>query len=175
MKKLMIAAAMAAMMGVAMAQAPSRPMRGPYGMETGSDPVARMAMNPKMAEKLNLTEEQTAKIREITKSSQESTKALRDKMRAAMEKQAEILKAEKVDEAAAMAAIDELFEVRKEMAKAQTKRIIQVKAILTPEQLAKAKEEMGKRMSGRPSRRGQNGEKRSKKAEKSAGESAAKE
>jgi len=171
MKKIMIAAAMAAMMGAAMAEGPARPPRGPHGGEAGVDPVARMVMNPKVAEKLGLSEEQIAKIREINKSSMESSKALREKMSAAMKKQAEILKAEKVDEAAAMAAIDELFEVRKEMAKAQTKRVIQVKAILTPEQLAKAKEEVEKRTAERPPRKGPKGEKKAKKAEKAEGKS----
>ena len=45
---------------------------------------------------------------------------------------------------AVMSAIDELFDLRKEMAKTQTKRVIAVKALLTSEQLEKAVEELRK-------------------------------
>ena len=41
-------------------------------------------------------------------------------------------------EAAVMAAIDELFDSRKEVSKAQARRSIAVKALLTPEQLEQA-------------------------------------
>ena len=57
-------------------------------------------------------------------------------------KQFELMKAEKVDEAAVMKAIDEVFELRKQMAKEQVRRVIEIKSILTPEQIAKAREEM---------------------------------
>ena len=57
-------------------------------------------------------------------------------------RQVELMKAEKVDEAAVMKAIDEVFELRKQMAKEQVKRVIEIKSILTPEQIAKAREEM---------------------------------
>ena len=43
-----------------------------------------------------------------------------------------------------MKAIDEVFELRKQMAKDQVRRVIEIKTILTPEQIAKAREEMKK-------------------------------
>ena len=67
-----------------------------------------------------------------------------------MEKQVELLKAEKIDEAAVMQAIDEVFEARKEIAKAQTKRTIEIRSILTPEQVTKALEAMRDLRSSRP-------------------------
>ena len=61
-----------------------------------------------------------------------------------------------------MKAIDEVFELRKEMAKEQAKRVIAVKSILTPEQIAKAHEEMKQMFEARgdrgPRRGGPNGE-----------------
>ena len=67
-------------------------------------------------------------------------------------KQLDLMKAEKIDEAAVMAAIDEVFELRKAMAKEQAKRLIAVKTVLTPEQVAKAHEEMKKMFEARGDR-----------------------
>ena len=105
------------------------------------DPIVRMVSNPKAAEKLGLSEEQQAKLKEINKVG-EAGRERQKKVREATMKQIELMKADKVDEAAVMKAIDEVFELRKEMAKDQAKRVIAVKAILTPEQVAKAHEEM---------------------------------
>jgi len=116
-------------------------MHGPKGCFEGpQDPIVQMVNCPKFAEKVGLTEEQKAKIKEVAASSKESQKTLRRQLRDSMEKQADLLEAEKIDEAAVMAEIDKAFEVRKEMAKIQTKRIIAIKSILTPEQIAKALE-----------------------------------
>ncbi|MBP5285476.1 MAG: Spy/CpxP family protein refolding chaperone [Kiritimatiellae bacterium] len=114
-------------------------MRNGGGMM--GDPIVRLAMNPRVAEKLGLTDEQKEKM-----------KALRDGRKGGMEKFGEIrkleekqvalMKAENVDEAAVMAAIDELFELRKAMAKDQAKLAIAIRAILTPEQIAKGQEEL---------------------------------
>lgn len=116
--------------------------RGGFGGEGIGDPSVMAVMNPRIAEKIGLSEEVRQKLRTLET---DSRKALRDhqtKIRTASEKQSKLMKAEKIDEAAVMAAIDEVFEARKEMAKAQVKRVIAIKAIVTPEQLAKALEEM---------------------------------
>ena len=100
------------------------------------NPILRAVSDPKAAEKLGLSEEQLAKLKEINnvgKSDREKQK----KVREATMKQLELMKADKIDEAAVMTAIDEIFQLRKEMAKAQAKRVIAVKSILTPEQIAK--------------------------------------
>jgi len=152
MKKLMTIATIA-LAGVAFAAGPNEQQRGPnagigrgpMGLEGAADPVVRMVTNPRMAEKIGLSEEQTAKIKEIDKQNRLDTANLRKKLRDASEKQAELLKAEKIDEAAVMAQIDQVFETRKEMAKAQTRRIIAIKAVLTPEQVTLALEEFRNR------------------------------
>lgn len=144
MKCLMTVAA-AALALAAFAEEPAKtparpmPMRTPRAM-MGSpmmDPALRAAMNPKIAEQLGLSDEQKAKLAAL-RDEKGNAKELQEKVRKGMERQAELLKAEKIDEAAVMATIDEVFEARKELAKEQTKRLIAAKAILTPEQVAKA-------------------------------------
>ena len=115
------------------------------------DPIVRIATNPQMAEKLGLSDEQKAKLKELKGSGRNSE--TQKKVREATERQAELLNADKIDEAAVMKVVDEVFELRKEMAKEQVKRVIAVKSILTPEQIAKAREAV-KSMSGPRDERG---------------------
>ena len=128
-----------------MAERGRMPMRG--GMEggmMGSDQAIMAVMNPRVAEKIGLDDATQLKIKEIDLNLRKAIRELQKKTREASEKQAKLMKEEKIDEAAVMSAIDELFDLRKEMAKAQTKRVIAVKALLTPEQLEKAVEEQRK-------------------------------
>ncbi len=118
------------------------PRGGMGGMPMSADPVLRAVSNPKVAEKLGLTEEQQAKLKEVTSGDRDVQRANQKKVRDAMMKQVELMKSEKIDEKAVMSIIDEVFELRKEMAKEQAKRLIAVKSILTSEQLKKAQEEL---------------------------------
>ncbi len=128
------------------------PREGGMGpMMGGMDPIVRMVSNPAIAEKLGLSDEQKAKLKEI-KGDKESNREAQKKAREATMKQLDLMKAEKIDEAAVMAAIDEVFELRKAMAKEQAKRVIAVKSVLTPEQVAKAHEEMKKMFEARGDR-----------------------
>lgn len=145
MKTLMILIA-SALTTVAFAENPA-PQRGNMkgrfngmggAMGTGGDPVLRIATNPMLAEKIGLNDEQKAKLKEVTGDSAQM-RAMQKKISEGMKRQAELLKAEKIDEAAVMSAIDEVFETRKEIAKNQTKQLIAVRSILTPEQIEKAK------------------------------------
>ena len=117
----------------------------------GMDPIVRMVSNPEVADKIGLSDEQKAKLKEL-KGDREANRAAQEKVRAATMKQLDLMKADKVDEAAVMAAIDEVFELRKAMAKEQAKRVIAVKSVLTPEQVAKAHEEMKKMFESRGDR-----------------------
>jgi len=120
--------------------------RGPRGgMEGAQDPIVRLVTNPKAAAKIGLSDDQIKQIKEIEKSNRGDMDQLRKAHRDAMEKQAELLKAKTIDEAAVMAEIDKAFDARKEMAKRQTKRVIAIKALLTPEQVDKALEELKNR------------------------------
>ena len=118
--------------------------RGMMGGMMGGDQAIIAVMHPEVAEKIGLDEATQLKLKEIDLNLRKTNRELQQKTREAMEKQEKLMKADKVDEAAVMSAIDELFDFRKEMAKAQTKRVIAVKALLTPEQLEQAVEEMRK-------------------------------
>ena len=124
---------------------------GGMGPMMVSDPIVRMVSNPAMADKIGLSDEQKAKLKEL-KGDNEANREAQKKVREATVKQLELMKAEKIDEAAVMAAIDEVFELRKAMAKEQAKRVIAVKSVLTPEQVAKAHEEMKKMFESRGDR-----------------------
>lgn len=116
--------------------------QGPSGRgmgRTGLDPIMRAAQNPKMAEKIGLSEEQQSKLKALA-SEKDVVKSLQAKVSAGTKRQSELLKAEKIDEAAVLATVDEIFEARKEIAKCQMKRLIAVKTVLTPEQIKAATE-----------------------------------
>ncbi len=157
MKKLFLTLTATVLAGVVFAQGPDAGRMGPRGPRGGEmfnmDMIARVVQNPQVAEKLGLTAEQTAKLAELKTTNRAATSETQKKIRAAMGKQTELLKAEKVDEAAIMALIDEVFELRKAIAKEQMKKVISVRTILTPEQITKVREVMkemrGKRGEGR--------------------------
>ena len=152
MKKLMMIA-VAALCCVALADGPERGAHrpggpGPHGgmggmrnHEMGMDPIVFAVSRPKIVEKLGLSDDQKEKLKAVTDRAKEGRESMK-KVREATMKQFDLMKAEKVDEAAVMKAIDEVFELRKQMAKDQVRRVIEIKSILTPEQIAKAREEM---------------------------------
>jgi Spy/CpxP family protein refolding chaperone len=161
MKKLMMIA-VAALCCVALADGPERerhaggPRGGMGGMrhhEMGMDPIVFAVSRPQVVEKLGLTGEQKEKLKAVTDRVRDGREGMR-KVREATMKQFDLMKAEKVDEAAVMKAIDEVFELRKQMAKEQVRRVIEIKSILTPEQIAKAREEMRANFAARGERGG---------------------
>ena len=112
------------------------------------EPILRMVANPQFAAKLGLAEDQVAKLQALVKGRTQD-RDIQAKIRKCMDRQAELLKVDSIDEAAVMAAVDELFELRKTAMKEQIKRMIAAKAVLTPEQLAKAKALIGEFRGGR--------------------------
>ena len=140
---------------VALAQEPAaggvaRPRGGRMAMAGGPsvEPVLRAAMNPKLAEKAAITEEQVAKLK-VLADEKGALKTFHEKVRLGTERQVELLKAEKVDEAAVMAALDEVWDAKKEVAKYQTKRLIAVKSILSAEQIEKIRDALKAKRDGR--------------------------
>lgn len=154
---------------------------GGMGFGAMGDPIMRVATNPKIAEKIGLSEDQKAKLKEAT-GDQSKTRELQKQVMEKTEHQMQLMKAEKIDEAAVMSAIDEVFEARKEIAKQQTKQLIAIRSILTPEQIEKAKNAMeevrakrgngnrGEGLGPRGEGRGPRGEGRGKKAGAPAGD-----
>lgn len=111
-----------------------------------------LARNAELAEKIGLSDEQKKKLEGLC-STRSDWKQSDKKIREAMKKQAELLEADVVDEAAVMAVIDEVWEMRKEMAKKQTRRVIEMKSVLTPEQVAEAKKFMKESFKSRMDRK----------------------
>lgn len=170
--KMMIAMAAAALCCTVLAEGEGqaqRPHRGGAGgphaemrySEGMPDPLIRAVLNPKIAETLGLTDEQKEKLKAVTEGARGARDGMR-KVREATMKQVELMKADKIDEEAVLKAIDEVFEIRKQMARDQVKRLIAVKSILTPEQVAKAREGMRSRGGARGPRRGPQGGRRGK-------------
>ena len=160
MKKLMMIA-VAALCCVVLADGPERGERRPGGPrggmggmrhhEMGMDPIVFAVSRPQVVEKLGLTDEQKEKLKAVTDRAKDGREGMK-KVREAIMKQFDLMNADKVEEAAVMKAIDEVFELRKQMAKDQVRRVIEIKAILTPEQIAKAREEMKKGFEARGDR-----------------------
>lgn len=163
MKRLMmVMAALAAMVTVAQecpngAQKAKRPQ--PRGNQMAMnpafmvEPLMRAAKNPDLAAKIGITGEQVEKL-EVLAAKNESMKDLQDKIRKGMEKQAKLLEADTIDEEAVMGALDDVWDAREEVAKCQTKRFIELRKILTKEQIAKASKELRGMRGNRLDRRG---------------------
>ena len=165
MKKLMMIAVAALCCEVLAdgAERGERPAGGPRGgmggmrhHEMGMDPIVFAVSRPQVVEKLGLSDEQKEKLKAVTDRAKDGREGMK-KVREATMKQFDLMKADKVDEAAVMKAIDEVFELRKQMAKDQVRRVIEIKAILTPEQIAKAREEMKKGFEARGDRGSRHG------------------
>lgn len=145
MKKTILTMMMLVLAGMAFAQTVTdgrTPKSRRDGGFPSSDAIVRLAQNPKMVEKLGITPEQSARLAELSKDGRASGAESQKKLRAAMENQANLLKVQPIDEAAVMTSIDEVFELRKATAKAQMKKFIAVRTILTPDQIEKAREAM---------------------------------
>ena len=130
----------AAMAFAAVADGPAAAPKGVGQRQTPSiEPIVQMVRNPKAVEKLGFSAEQVAKLKEIG-NSREALKELQTKVRKGSERQVELLKAEKVDEAAVLAVVDEVWSAKKEIAKIQTKRLIAVRSVLSAEEIRRALE-----------------------------------
>ena len=103
------------------------------------DPVVVAVFNPKIAKALELTEEQKEKLARL-KENKVVVKALRQQISQGMQKQAEALKSGDVDMAALDKIVDEVWSARRELAKIQIRRLVEVKSILTCGQIKKARE-----------------------------------
>lgn len=114
---------------------PNRMMRPQATIE----PVLHALRDVQIAEKVGLTPEQRTKL-DALRNTRAMSRETQEKMRDAMKRQADLMAAEKVDETAVMATVDEIFELRKETAKEQLRRTIAAKSILTPEQIRLAQE-----------------------------------
>jgi Spy/CpxP family protein refolding chaperone len=133
MKRFIVTVMMVAILGgglMASAEGDGNPeRRGDGGM------ITHLISNPRMAKKLDLTDEQLAALKELAEAFKTEKKSIQDQMQDAVMDQAQLLTAETVDEAAIYSAIDKSFERRRDMAKLQIKTLLAAKKILTPAQI----------------------------------------
>lgn len=114
-------------------------LAGPHqmAMNKGGDPSKsdqpRLDM---LKEKLGLSDDQVAKLKEVFKNQRESTKPIREKMRADMQELQNKRKA-KASDADLKTTLDALAADRQDMQVARQKLQDQIREILTPEQQAK--------------------------------------
>jgi len=118
------------------------PGRGGFGMNEGGQLgfLVPLLRKPETAAKIGLPEEKAQALAATFADLDAQLKAANAKLPAAFEKQAKALEADPVDEAAALAAVNEVWDLRREVAVLQTRKVIAIRAALSAEQIAKARE-----------------------------------
>ncbi len=102
----------------------------------------RMITQPQTAQELGLTQEVVDNLNDTFTDIDTRVFGLQTELEEAMKVQDELLKATPVDENAVLEAVAKVWDIRKEMAALQTRKLIAVLTTLTPEQTAKAREMM---------------------------------
>src|SRR5262245_40223629 len=127
-------------------QPPAQPPTQPAGDNKGGDhkPPPKWWIDPQLRAELGITDAQSAAVEDVW---QKSVQKLRDG-RAQLEKQEDLLSQMIKDdaaEAAVMAQIDRVENMRADLSKARALMIYRMNKVLTPEQRAKVKAKMDKR------------------------------
>jgi Spy/CpxP family protein refolding chaperone len=108
------------------------------------DPVAQAVFAPELVMKyrqeINLDETQYRAMKEAIQKAQSKFLDLQWDMQAEQQKLVQLLKAQPVDEAAALAQVDRLLNEEREVKKAQLSLLIRIKNLLTDAQQAKLSE-----------------------------------
>lgn len=91
-----------------------------------------------MARRLELTDEQVTAIRDVLRQARKKAIGLRAKARVARIELAELVLEPTVDEAKVDAKVEELLEVQGDRLRERTRTALAVRAVLTPEQAARA-------------------------------------
>ncbi len=104
------------------------------GGEEGG-PLVRLLDNPRLAERINLTERQRTAIQADVEELDAELEVLRPHLEEAAQAQAELLRGPDPDEAVVLAAVEETWRLRTEAAKIQTRKMLAVRSHLTDEQL----------------------------------------
>ena len=123
-----------------------------------------LLQKPETAAKIGLPEEKAQALAAAFADLDAQLKAVNEKLPAAFKRQADALEATPVDEAAVLAAVNEAWDLRREVALLQTRKVLAIRASLSAEQIEKArallKDEwraFGERRGGDGPRRGPGG------------------
>lgn len=111
---------------------------GPGGF--GNRGGAGFLMNPRVRQELNLTEQQTTKLRDLQVQQQKSALEQRARMQVKQLELRELLRSESPDRAAAERVINELGDLQKSRMKAQLDQRLAFQQVLTPEQRQKLRD-----------------------------------
>ena len=109
-------------------------------------PFMRMLENPRLAEELKLTEEQTSALKDAQAGIKDKALALRRQIEESAMKQARLMTADPLDENALLAAVEETGRIHTDIAKLNIQALVVLKRVLTPEQIATARELVRRRM-----------------------------
>ena len=109
----------------------------------GGDPIAGLMIPPdhilRMAEELNLTDQQKTAIRNEVRTTQPKFTDLQFQLQDQTQAFAKLLHADKTDEKAALAALDQVLDTERQIKRLHDGMIIRVKNMLNAEQLEKLK------------------------------------
>ncbi|MCL1857549.1 MAG: Spy/CpxP family protein refolding chaperone [Kiritimatiellaeota bacterium] len=116
--------------------------RGAGGMALQDGMLLALLETPRIADAIGLTDEQKEDLKAINEKFDGPMSELRQKQDATAQKQTAALRDAEATEEAILAAIDEAGAARTAFAKEQTRKMLAVRAKLTPEQLEKARQQM---------------------------------
>ena len=102
--------------------------------------LPKTVMNPKSAEELSLTKEQTESLQSELGKIKPEIEKLKVELEKSAVKQAKLITDSKINEKELMAAVETTGKIRIEIAKLQVKQVLVVLKTLTPEQIEKAKQ-----------------------------------
>lgn len=123
-----------------------RGRRGPGGAPGSGMPegggrlgfLVPLLQQPETAAKIGLPEDKAAALAATFADLDAQMKVVNEKLPAAFKAQAEALGADTVDEAAALAAVNAVWDLRREVALLQTRKVLAIRSTLDAEQLKKA-------------------------------------
>lgn len=141
-----------------------------FGGGEGEGMLLRMlTADTRGAKELGLSEEQIKQIKESVSTSTEELKALNGRMEKAALRQAELLKADTLDETAVLKAVQNTGDLRTQIAKLRIQQVIAAHKVLTPEQRAKVREMMAQRLQQTRQRLQENGREAPRKGREAGG------
>jgi Spy/CpxP family protein refolding chaperone len=114
----------------------------------GDDPIAQNLFAPELVMKyrqdINLDDNQSRAMKDAIQKAQAKFLDLQWDMQAEQQKLVQLLKAQPIDEAAALAQVDRLLTEEREVKKAQLSLLIRIKNLLSEAQQAKLRELRGR-------------------------------
>lgn len=131
-----------------------RPLRGRPDMEPGQMPrmmheatwLPRLLHQPRFAEQLGIDEDQAAAIRQRLTEHGLQMRELREELEAKAAQQADLMKADPIDEEAVLEVVAEIGAIRTRIDQLRVRELIFMRQILTDEQLERAAEIMPARV-----------------------------